>query len=199
MPLLQAQPASTVSPPRERSDLQGDIAGSLAPHHDLVSQGILDEIKLQNEEQLSFQRSSHELIVDLSSRVRQIIDEASSRERRSVLLDLVLLYDSLEQVLGWTTDTNDPRPKEAIADRLETLRIELLEILMRRDVRIFDGVHEVLDRRLHRAIRTVPTSDPSLNDKVKTVVRTGFFWREQVLRPEEVIIFKHKPDLLEES
>ena len=89
-------------------------------------------------------------------------------------------------------------PKE-IVDRLETLRIELLEILMRREVRAYDGDHRVLDRRLHRTIRTVPTCDPSLNDRVKTVLRTGFFWREQVLRPEEVVIFKHKPELREEE
>jgi molecular chaperone GrpE (heat shock protein) len=111
---------------------------------------------------------------------------------------LVLLYDSLEELLRWVGDSNDPQPKDVIADRLETLRVELLEVLIRREVRIYDSALEVLDRRLHRTIKTVPTSDPTLNDRVKTVVRTGFFWREQPLRPEEVIVFKYKPELPEE-
>jgi molecular chaperone GrpE (heat shock protein) len=164
-----------------------------------LPQDILDDIKSLSEEQLSFQRSSHALIVDLSNRVKQIVDEGSSRERRAILLELVLLYDSFEQVLRWVSDSSELQPKEAIVDRLETLRVELLEILMRREVRPYDGTNGVLDRRLHRTIKTVPTSDPSLNDRVEAVVRTGFFWREQVLRPEEVIIFKHKPELREES
>lgn len=174
------------------------LASGPATRDDSPLQSTLDSIKSLNEEQLSFQRLSHALIVDLSNRVKQIGDEGSSRERRALLLELILLHDSLEQVLGWV-GSNDLQPKEAIVDRLETLRIELLEILMRRDVRPYDGSNDVLDQRLHRTIKTVPTSDPNLNDRIKTVLRTGFFWREQVLRPEEVIIFKHKPELLEES
>jgi len=193
----QASPAASSA----RESVPGADAGNpptLTAQDDHVPQAFLDEIKAQNEEQLSFQRSSHELLVDLSDRVKSIADEASSRENRSLLLELVLLHDSLEQVLRWVSDSDDPQPKDVMVDRLETLRIELLEILIRREVRIYDGTHEVLDRRLHRTIKTVPTSDSTLNDRVKTVVRTGFFWREQPLRPEEVIIFKYKPELPEE-
>jgi molecular chaperone GrpE (heat shock protein) len=197
---LETQVPQSISSLGEQAPDPGIALASSPPTpDDCHLQSTLDNIKSLNEEQLSFQRSSHALIVDLSNRVKQIVDEGSSRERRAVLLELVLLHDSLEQVLGWVGGPNDLQPKEAIVDRLETLRVELLEILMRREVRPYDGTNDVLDRRLHRAVKTVPTSDPSLNDRVKTVVRAGFFWREQVLRPEEVIIFKYKPELLEES
>ena len=192
-------PATSVSASEQASNPAIAMAPSSTTHDDRFPQSTLDAIKSLTEEQLSFQRSSHDLIVDLSNRIRQIAEEGSSRERRAVLLELVLLHDSLDHVLRWISDSDGLQPKEVIVDRLETLRLELLEILMRRDVRTFDGPNDVLDRRLHRTIKTVPTSDPNLNDRVKTVLRTGFFWREQVLRPEEVIIFKHKPELREES
>jgi molecular chaperone GrpE (heat shock protein) len=194
IPIVPAQSAPAAPP---AADPETGITQTPATHDDRVLR-VLGELKSQNEEQLSFQRSNHELVVDLSNRVRQIADEASSRERRAMLLELVMLYDSLEQAVGWVRDSNDTQPKEEIVDRLETLRSELLEILARREVRAYDENYQVLDRRLHRAIKTVPTSDLTLNDRVKTVLRIGFFWREQPLRPEEVIVFKYKPELPEE-
>ena len=175
VPLLQAlqtQSLQDMSSPGEQAPNPGIVLPpSSSTPDDGPLQSTLDNIKSLNEEQLSFQRSSHALIVDLSNRVKQIGDEGSSRERRAVLLELVLLHDSLEQVLGWVSGANDLQLKDAIVDRLETLRAELLEILVQRDVRPYDGKNDVLDRRLHRTIKTVSTSDPNLNDRVKAVVR----------------------------
>jgi len=183
------------NPAPEAPPVEADPQPPAAPD----PQRILDDLKRQSEERLSLQRTTHDLIVDLSIQVKQIADEGSSRQWRAVLQELVLLQDSLEQVLQWAGGPGEAPSREAIADRLETLRIELLEILLRRDVRPFDGTSDVLDRHLHRTVKTVPTDDPALNDRVKTVVRPGYHWREQVLRPEEVIIFKYKPQPLEES
>ena len=91
---------SSVSPPGEpAADSETGIMQTSATHDDRVLHA-LDEIKSQNEEQLSFQRSNHELIVDLSNRVKQIAEEASSREQRAILVELVMLHDSLEQALA---------------------------------------------------------------------------------------------------
>ena len=196
-PIAQTDSAPVLSSPGEpvaRPEMS-------APQTPTAAQVVraLEEITSQNTDQISFLRSTHELMVDLSNRVRQITDEASSRAQRTLLVELVMLHDSLEQALAWIRDSNDMQPQEAIVDRIETLKLELLEILMRREVRPYDGEHQFLDRRLHRTVRTLPTSDPNLNDRVERVVRPGFFWREQVLRPEEVVIFKHKPELPEEK
>jgi molecular chaperone GrpE len=192
----QAQSVPVASSP---IDSTSGSESDLSPAQDASILRILDAIKSQNDDQLSFQRSTHDLIVDLSSRVKNITDDASARAQRAILVELVMLHDSLDQAQAWIRNSESVPPKEAILDRLDTLRIELLEILMRREVRPYDGDNHVLDRRLHRTIRTLPTSDPSLNDRVERVVRPGFFWREQVLRPEEVVIFKHRPDLPDQT
>lgn len=197
VPIAQTDSAPMLSLPSE-PDARPELGAANKPAADQVLRA-LDEIKSQHTDQVSFLRSTHELVVDLSNRVRQITDEASSRAQRTLLVELVMLHDSMEQAVAWIRDSNDMQPKGAIVDRLETLKLELLEILMRREVRPYDGEHQFLDRRLHRTVRTLPTSDPNLSDRVERVVRPGFFWREQVLRPEEVVIFKHKPELPEEK
>src|ERR1039457_5650708 len=88
-------PAQSGPPAPPAADPENGIKQNPANHDDRVLR-VLGELKSQNEEQLSFQRSNHELVVDLSNRVRQIADEASSRERRAMLLELIMLYDSLE-------------------------------------------------------------------------------------------------------
>ena len=77
---------------------------------------LLETIKSQNDDRISFQRSTHELIVDLSSRVRQITDDAFSRAQRSMFLEIVMLHDSLDQVLAWIRTSDAPQSREAVLD-----------------------------------------------------------------------------------
>ena len=78
-----------------------------------------------------------------------------------------------------------------VVRRLEILQIELLEVLSRKDVRPFEEHPTSLDPRLHRTMKTLPTTELNQNNTVAQILRTGFFWGERVLRPEEVVIKKY--------
>ena len=65
----------------------------------------------QNGDQLSSSVNSPTLMVDLSDRVKQITDEASSRAQHAMLVELVMLHD-LEQAVRWVHGYyNDLQPK----------------------------------------------------------------------------------------
>lgn len=84
-------------------------------------------------------------------------------------------------------------------NNMENVRIELEEVLYRMDVEPYEAHPKKLDRKLHKTVKTIPTADPSQDENVTAVHKTGFYWREEVFRPEEVTIFRYTPPADESS
>ena len=154
---------------------------------------LMESIRSLAEEQLALTKLSHSVLGKVFDTAEKHSEQSVARLQRAIFIELTMLYDSLQQAMAWVRATSAPNP-EAVLDRFNTLQIELLEILARRDVRPFDEKSKVLDRRLCRTVKTVSTTEPSENNAVLNVSRDGFFWGEQVLRPEEVTIKKYQPD-----
>ena len=76
---------------------------------------------------------------------------------------------------------------------LENVRFELEEVLYRMDVIPYEEHPEKLDQKLHKTLKTTPTDDPNKDREVVEIHKTGFYWREKVLRPEEVTIYRYMP------
>jgi molecular chaperone GrpE (heat shock protein) len=175
---------------------QGPIkAGEAAANIEAATAEVVKRICSIGEEQLAFAKLSHAMLGKISDEMERYGEQAVAKLQRSVFVELAMLYDSLQEAIAWVRGATVP-PQEAVLDRLDTLRIELLEILARRDVRLFDEKPAVLDRRLCRTVKTVLTAEPSEDNVVFSTVRDGFLWGEQVLRPEEVVIKKYRPETM---
>ena len=82
---------------------------------------------------------------------------------------------------------------------LKNLRFALEEVLYRLDVTPYEEHPKKLDRKLHRTLDTKPTDNPDKDQEVATIHKIGFYWREQVFRPEEVTIFRYTQPTGEET
>jgi molecular chaperone GrpE (heat shock protein) len=79
---------------------------------------------------------------------------------------------------------------------LEIVRLELEEVLYRMNVTPYDEHPKKLDRKLHKTLGTEETDDSDLHMHVAEIRKIGFYWskaEKQVIRPEEVIIYRYKP------
>ena len=117
-------------------------------------------------------------------------DEFIAQSQKEIFIDLIVLYDNVKQAINQLNTAYNLSAEEFMkaANNVNNLEEELLEILNRRDVVPFDGNAPVLDRRLHRAVKIIPTTIESENNKIARIVKIGFRWRDKVLRPEEVEI-----------
>ncbi|HEX4019928.1 MAG TPA: nucleotide exchange factor GrpE [Acidobacteriaceae bacterium] len=134
-------------------------------------------------------KSSHNLLVDLAGKIGQMSDEAVERATRPIFIDLILLFDSLQQTRTWVSSSTR-QSNEAFENRLSVLEAELLEILLRRDVQKLEETGTKLDRQRHRAVKTVATANPEEDNQIREVIRAGFAVGERVLRPADVVIGK---------
>lgn len=125
----------------------------------------------------------------LYEELRHYRDDFVGQAEKPLLLDLLLLYDSFH----WFQATliREESSQEVVADAFQYLVDELLEILYRRDVVPLETADR-FDRTTQRAVQTQPAPSPADDARIAQVLKRGFRRGEAVLRPEEVVVFRHK-------
>jgi molecular chaperone GrpE (heat shock protein) len=71
-------------------------------------------------------------------------------------------------------------------DNLDNALHSLLEIMHRLEVREIEPA-DMVDRTLHRVVSYEPADFAEDDGRIMMRLRRGFLWRDQVLRPEEVV------------
>jgi len=111
--------------------------------------------------------------------------------QKPFIRDLVILFDDLSGLLSQlqtAVEANEGKrgPLSQWRDNLENAIHSLTEILHRMEVSEIEP-RETVDRSLHRVISFEPADFAEENGQIVMRVRRGFLWRDQVLRPEEVV------------
>jgi molecular chaperone GrpE (heat shock protein) len=128
---------------------------------------------------------------------------------KPIIRDLISVYDALSLI--------HRQMQEAVADaatlpsdignkllaRLQTMdtNIEhncefIVEVLARLEVTLLPVGSGKLDKQSQRAVSVEIAEDPDEDGNIMRMVKRGFFWKDRVLRPEEVVIKKWKEGFL---
>lgn len=127
----------------------------------------------------------------LYEELRQYKDDFIFQTEKPFLLDLLLFYDSL----NWFQQSlqKQEMSPEVVADSFQYLLDEFLELLYRRDVVPCESPTK-FDRRLHKAVRVVPATNPTDDWKVQAILKRGFVRGDRLLRAEEVSVYRSGVD-----
>jgi molecular chaperone GrpE (heat shock protein) len=111
--------------------------------------------------------------------------------QKPFIRDLVILFDDLSGLLSQLQSAVESKEGKRGAlgqwrDNLENAIHSLTEILHRMEVSEIEP-KETVDRALHRVISFEPADFAEEDGQIVMRVRRGFLWRDQVLRPEEVV------------
>ena len=111
--------------------------------------------------------------------------------QKPFIRDLVILFDDLSGLLSQLETAGDASGSKRGAlgqwrDNLENAIHSLTEILHRMEVNEIEPKEKV-DRALHRVVSFEPADFPEEDGQIVMRVKRGFQWRDQVLRPEEVV------------
>jgi molecular chaperone GrpE (heat shock protein) len=111
--------------------------------------------------------------------------------QKPFIRDLVILFDDLSGLLLQLQTAVESKEGKRGAlsqwrDNLENAIHSLTEILHRMEVSEIEP-RETVDRSLHRVISFEPADFAEEDGQIVMRVRRGFLWRDQVLRPEEVV------------
>src|SRR3954463_11948107 len=111
--------------------------------------------------------------------------------QKPFIRDLVILFDDLSAILAQlqrAVESGEGK-RNAVSrwrDNLENAMHSLTEILHRMEVSEIEP-KETVDRALHKVISFEPADFAEEDGQIVMRVKRGFLWRDQVLRPEEVV------------
>jgi molecular chaperone GrpE (heat shock protein) len=111
--------------------------------------------------------------------------------QKPFIRDLVILFDDLSGLLSQFQNAIEANggkrgPLGQWRDNLENAIHSLTEILHRMEVSEIEP-KEMVDRALHKVISFEPADFAEEDGQIVMRVKRGFLWRDQVLRPEEVV------------
>jgi molecular chaperone GrpE (heat shock protein) len=111
--------------------------------------------------------------------------------QKPFIRDLVILFDDLSGLLSQLETAIEANEGKRGAlgqwrENLENAIHSLTEILHRMEVSEIEP-KEMVDRALHRVVSYEPADFAEDDGRIVMRVKRGFLWRDQVLRPEEVV------------
>ncbi|HSI12133.1 MAG TPA: nucleotide exchange factor GrpE [Chthoniobacter sp.] len=128
---------------------------------------------------------------------------------KPIIRDLITLYDDLcltHRQLQDAAADSAKLPSEIankLFERLKTMdtNVEhnlefIVEVLARLEVSMLPVGSGKLDKQMQRAVAVEVAEDPDDDGNIVRVVKRGFFWKDRVLRAEEVVIKKWKEGFL---
>ena len=115
------------------------------------------------------------------------------RERaiRSVLSDLISLYDDLDNLIRMNEESFAAAP--GIKKSLVSFRESILETLRRNDVDTFSAPGDLYDAALQRPIANVATREQGMDNHIARRVRIGFRTPDRIIRQEMVEVYRFQP------
>ena len=138
--------------------------------------GLRDLFQRRLLEDRARQRMYDELYDQLAFARKGLVDEYLAPMVREILL----VVDRVE-----TAAEQGPAKDRAA---LDSVRAELLEVLLRRGLRRVDVLGEPFDPRLHEAVGRSPVSDPAEAGRVVEVRRPGYLLADRLIRPAQVVV-----------
>jgi len=119
--------------------------------------------------------------------------EIIERTIKPILADLILLFDNLKNFQKKITEK--PLTIELVSDELKFIIDNLLEVLYRQDVEpIETGSTGKYNRKFQKVLKVLQTEIEEEDNTVAEVVRSGFTWKENVLRLENIIVKQYNTD-----
>lgn len=111
--------------------------------------------------------------------------------QKPFIRDLIVLFDDLSSLSSQMQNaaaSNDARPVKLAqwSDNLGNALHALIEIMNRMEVSEIEPKDKV-DRTLHKVMSYEPADYAEEDGHIMMRLRRGFTWRDQVLRPEEVV------------
>jgi len=143
----------------------------------------------EREEYLELARRSQADFENYRKRAARDAAAAGERAKSGLVRELLPVVDNLERALESASGLsgNGERPEEHLADGVRLVHSELVAVLARNGVEVFDPKGEKFDPELHEAL-SMRADEGAEQGTVIDVVEKGYRLNGTVLRPARVVV-----------
>lgn len=198
-----------VPPPIERDDIEPTEANQVestpdTDSDDFFDQDLLvgrleslshqiDELQREFEGKLKYDAHKDEIIDRLHSELQEYKQDIIKKYVLSIVMDVVKVADDIRKWLTYfrslEVSQRDPRK---LFRYLEAIPSDLEDVFYWHGVKPFSNQEGTFDPARQRAIKKVPTEDPTLDKNVVHSIRPGYEWETKVIRQEMVAVYVYQ-------
>ena len=172
----------------------------------LELQKISSMLQAMNDEEKAHKEAFGNLYKQLESYKSDFAQKLKTRLLREMLtyFDSLIWYQGMiteqlpksqSQILSKDTESDTDQSENSQIDILENTQYlveEFLEMLRRNDVVVMpDATH--FDGKYHRAVQVLESHKEDDEGKIAKITRKGFYLGSQILRVEEVVVYRYVP------
>jgi molecular chaperone GrpE len=151
---------------------------------------LLQEIKGLIQNRLEYDTVKEKAFDKLYEEMKEQKEQAALFDKavEPLLRDLLLLYDNMKQFEFSLVNQQDLN-KDKILQDFKYIVDDLIETLYRQDVTpMNEDLSTPFNAKFQKAIKTEFTDNMNEDNGIVKILRSGFKWRERILRPQEVMI-----------
>ena len=151
----------------------------------------LSAARREREEYLTLAQRTQADFENFRKRAARDAAAAGERAKSGLVRELLPVVDNLERALDSAAAAerggNGERPQEHLADGVRLVHSELVSVLARNGVEVFDPRGERFDPELHEAL-SMRAEDGAEQGTVLDVIEKGYRLNGTVLRPARVVV-----------
>jgi len=179
------EPSGEQDPANEEereSGAETEAAAEPEPEDDLSA------ARREREEYLTLAQRTQADFENYRKRAARDAAAAGERAKSGLVRELLPVVDNLERALDSAAAADDgERPQEHLADGVRLVHSELVAVLARNGVEVFDPRGEKFDPELHEAL-SMRAEDGVEQGTVLDVIEKGYRLNGTVLRPARVVV-----------
>lgn len=151
---------------------------------------VKDELEALQED-LALMRDQHlRLAADFENYRKRVSGELASgwvRAQADLTLALLEGLDDLQRVSRFTSEDTT---LESLIEGVDLVERKLMKALTGAGLEVFDPTGDVFDPNAMEAMMRVPTEKPGQDETVHQVFQKGYMFKDQLLRPARVSVYK---------
>jgi molecular chaperone GrpE len=174
---------------------QHEAAAAADPNAQQVDEleSLREDLESARNEASSYQDKYLRSLAEMENfkkRVERTYADLTMSSKKDLLRKLLAVRDNLERALQYGTSSEDG---EGIMEGVRLTQYQLDGLLAQEGVKDIDADGKPFDPRLEEAVHSV--DDPNVPDHtVVQVVRKGYTYQDEVLRPAQVVVSVHGSD-----
>ena len=148
----------------------------------------LNELITKFDEKIFVDENKNQLFDKMYSELSAYKNDIYAKLLKPFILETIGLLDDTNRFVE-KIDTLEP---EQVVKYVRGLSGDLVNILEINGVELYEDETDVFNPRTQRAVKTIPTPDEGLDNKIESRIRKGYRWNGVTLKPEMVQIYKYK-------
>lgn len=162
-------------------EIQEDAVSPQTSEMEQLTQKI-DVLDRKFDEKVAYDTHKNALFDKMYDELSAYRNDMYKKIMKPIIMDTIMVLDDINKIIR-DIDQSDA---EKVFKVLSSIPDDLLDILERNGVEAYQDELDTFNPKTQRVLKTIPTTDPELNNKVKSRIRQGYKWDDKVIKPEMI-------------